>query len=410
VTAPNRVRVLVATPFPPNLDGSHGGSRVISQLLARLADRCEVALVCLRHPREPGVDATLRNSLALVEEVERPDWSSTQIRRIAGGIRTRLRLFVGTPLWVCEIDVPAYRERLRRVLAEWRPDVVQIEYTVMGTYLPQLEAAGVPIVLVEPDPASNAALDLQRVSRRNRLLRRLDVLAWKQFEPNVLRRVDATVVYTQRDARLLASRVRQGLLSCIPFGTDFVERFAGVNGKVDGAEVLFFGSFVHFPNVDAARRLKDSIFPLVRARHPRSELYIVGENPPSELEAAAGDGVLVTGRVPDLRPYIARAAVVAVPLRLGSGMRVKVLEALAAGKPVIASSLAIEGLDVVDGEQLLTAETDDEFAERISLVLDDPRLRARLAAGARAWAEQNLTWEATIDRFDDLYRELLRRP
>jgi glycosyltransferase involved in cell wall biosynthesis/O-antigen/teichoic acid export membrane protein len=402
-----RLRLLVVTPFPPSLDGAHGGSRVISQFLARIAERHDVALVCLRHPRDPEVDPMLRSRLAFVEEVDRPDWSSTSIRRLAGGLRTRLRLFVGTPLWACEVDVPAYRERLRRVLAEWQPDIAQIEYTVMGTYLRDLEAAGVPIVLVEPDPASHAALDLQRVSRRNRVLRRLDVLAWKQFEPSVLHRVDAAVVYTERDARLLAAHTPRGVLSCIPFGTDFVERFTDANGRVDGADVLFFGSFVHFPNVDAARRLKNAIFPRVRARHPRSSLYIVGENPPSEFEAVEDGAVVVTGRVPDLEPYFARAAVVAVPLRLGSGMRVKVLEALAAGKPVVASPLSIEGLGVVDGEQLLTAETDDEFAERISLVLADDGLRARLGADARAWAERNLTWEATLDRFDELYAKLL---
>jgi glycosyltransferase involved in cell wall biosynthesis len=177
---------------------------------------------------------------------------------------------------------------------------------------------------------------------------------------------------------------------------------------VGGGDVLFFGSFVHFPNVDAARRLKDAIFPLVQARHPRSLLYIVGENPPSELIASPDGQVVVTGRVPDLEPYMARAAVVAVPIRLGSGMRVKVLEALAAGKPVVASRLAVEGLGVVDGEQLLTAETDDEFAERISLLLGDDELRAQLGAHARAWAERNLGWSETLDRFEDLYRRLLR--
>src|ERR671931_67065 len=145
-TGMRRLRLLVATPFPPSLDGAHGGSRVISQFLTRMAERHDIALVCLRHRRDPEVDPLLRSRLARVEEVERPDW---------------------------------------------RPDIVQLEYSVMGTYLRELEAAGVPIVLVEPDPASHAALDLQRVSRRNRLLRRLDVLAWKQFEPDVLHRVAA---------------------------------------------------------------------------------------------------------------------------------------------------------------------------------------------------------------------------
>src|ERR671935_170203 len=160
-----RLRLLVMTPFPPSLDGAHGGSRVISQFLAHMAERHDVALVCLRHPRDPEVDPVLRSRLTLVEEVDRPDWSATRLRRLAGGLRTRLRLFAGTPLWASEVDVAAYRERLRAVLAQWRPDIAQIEYTVMGTYLRELEAAGVPIVLVEPDPASHAALDLQRVSR-----------------------------------------------------------------------------------------------------------------------------------------------------------------------------------------------------------------------------------------------------
>src|SRR5919202_716315 len=402
-----RLRLLVAAPFPPNVDGAHGGSRVIAQFLARMAERHDVALVCLRHRRDPEVDPLLRSRLALVEEVERPDWSSTSIRRLTGGLRTRLRLFAGTPLWACEVDVPAYRERLRAVLAEWQPDIVKIEYSVMGTYLRDLEGAGAPIVLVEPDPASHAALDLQRVSRRKRLLRRLDVLAWKQFEPNVLHRVDAAVVYTARDARLLSAHTPKGVLSQIPFGTDFLERFSSADGAAGSGDVLFFGSFVHFPNVDAARRLKDAIFPRVRARHPRSFLYIVGENPPSELAASPDGQVVVTGRVPDLGPYIARAGVVAVPIRLGSGMRVKVLEALAAGKPGVASRLAVEGLGVVDGGQLLTAETDDEFAERISLLLGDDELRAQLGAHARAWAERNLGWSETLDRFDELYTRLL---
>src|SRR5207302_8092034 len=89
-----------------------------------------------------------------------------------------------------------------------------------------------------PDPATNAALDLQRVSRRHRLLRRLDVLAWKQFEPSVLRRVDAAVVYTERDARILSPRTPPRVLSCIPFGTDFVERFSSSDGAAGGADVL----------------------------------------------------------------------------------------------------------------------------------------------------------------------------
>jgi glycosyltransferase involved in cell wall biosynthesis len=303
------------------------------------------------------------------------------------------------------VDVPAYRERLRAILREWRPDIVQIEYTVMGTHIDELEAAGIPIVLGEPDPATNAAIDLNSASDRQRLLRRLDVRAWRRFERDVLGRVDAAIVFTERDAEILSANAPRTLVVRIPFGTDFAERRPpAASGAGD---VLFVGSFVHFPNVDAARRLIQDIFPLVRERHPASSLYIVGEDPPAELGQTSDGQVVVTGRVPDLGPYVERAAVVAVPIRLGGGMRVKVLEALAAGKPVVASALAVEGLDVVDGDQLLTAETDDEFADRISLVLGDDRLRVRLGARARAWAEENLTWTRSIDDYERLYRRLL---
>lgn len=401
-------RLLFLTPFPPSLDGAHGGSRVIAQLLVRMAERHHVALLCLRHRDEQGVDDALRARLDLVVEVDRPDHGRSQRGRLLRGLRTRLYLLAGRPLWASDVWAPAYRDRLRRLLAEWRPDIVQIEYAAMGRYLGEIEAAHVPAVLWEPDPPTSAAIDLGRSSRRQRLLRRLDVRAWRRFERSVLRRVAAAVVFTERDARALEAAANSTPIVRIPLGTDFADRpFA--SGAGDGG-ILFVGNFVHPPNVDAATRLVRGIFPRVRERHPGSSLHIVGENPPRDLVTASEDGVVVTGRVPDLVPYVERAAVVAAPIRFGGGMRVKVLEALAAGKPVVASPLAVEGLDVADGDQLLTAETDDEFAERLSLVLADGELRGRLGTRARAWANRNLTWDRSIDEYERLYERLLAKP
>ena len=399
------LRLLFLTPFPPSLDGAHGGSRVIAQLLVRMAERHRVALLCLRRPGEQGVDDALRSRLDLVAEVERPDLRRSRRARVLRGLRTRLLLLAGRPLWASDVWTPTYRDRLRELLREWRPDIVQVEYSAMGRYLGEVEAAGVPAVLWEPDPPTRAAIDLGRSSTRQRLLRRLDVRAWRRFERTVLARVGAVVVFTDRDARALEEAAGPTPIVQIPFGTDFAERpFAESGGEGD---VLFVGNFVHPPNIDAATRLVRSIFPRVRDRHPGSSLHVVGDNPPADLVAAADDGVVVTGRVPDLTPYVERAAVVAAPIRFGGGMRVKVLEALAAGKPVVASALAVEGLDVADGDQLLTAETDGEFAERISLVLEDCELRLRLGARARAWAREHLSWDRSIGDYERLYERLL---
>jgi glycosyltransferase involved in cell wall biosynthesis len=361
--------------------------------------------MCLRRADDPPVDAGLRARLDLVVEVKGPDARHSLRKRALRAFRARLLLLAGTPLWATEVEVGLFRRRLLDVLREWRPDVVQIEYTAMGVYLREIGISGAVAVLGEPDPPTSAAIELGRASRRARLLRRLDVRAWRRFEREVLSRVDAAVVFTERDVRALAEWATATEIVRIPFGTDFAERSFASNVGDDG--VLFVGNFVHPPNVDAADRLVRSIFPLVRGRHPDALLRVVGDHPPPRLRLAAGDGVLVTGRVPDLVPYVERAAVVAAPIRFGGGMRVKVLEALAAGKPLVASSLAVDGLDVTDGDQLLIAETDEEFAERIGRVLADHALRARLGERARSWARENLTWDASVAAHERLYAHLL---
>jgi glycosyltransferase involved in cell wall biosynthesis len=277
----------------------------------------------------------------------------------------------------------------------------------MGIYLDEIHAAGCGTVLAVHDPSTNAAIDLGRSSDGDRMLRRLDVRAWRRFESNVLTRVDAAVAFTPRDVQVLSSLAPTAEVVRIPFGTDFFERADSPPAIGDDESVLFVGNFVHPPNVDAADRLVRVIFPLVRERVPTARLTLVGDNPPAQLRARAGAGVTVTGRVPDIVPFIERAVVVAAPLRFGGGMRVKVLEALAAGKPVVASRLAVEGLDVTDGDQLLIAETDEAVAEAIVRALSNRELRERLGKRAWSWARENLSWDASVDAYDQLYRRLL---
>jgi glycosyltransferase involved in cell wall biosynthesis len=171
--------------------------------------------------------------------------------------------------------------------------------------------------------------------------------------------------------------------------------------------VLFLGSFVHPPNVEAATRLARAVMPAVRARVPAAVLELVGDAPPAEVRALAGDGVVVTGRVPDVRPYLDRAAVVAAPLRLGGGMRVKVLESLAAGKALVATPRALSGLDVVPGTHALVGETDAQLSEAIADLLEDPERRRRVGVAAREWAGEHLAWQRAAAAYDDLYRSLL---
>jgi glycosyltransferase involved in cell wall biosynthesis len=192
----------------------------------------------------------------------------------------------------------------------------------------------------------------------------------------------------------------------IPIGTVLPERPLDPLGRPPPS-IGFVGSFIHPPNTDAAVRLIGAIFPRLRAQFPKLLLYVVGDGPPAWVREMAGENVFVTGRVPDTSSYLDRAALIVVPLRLGGGMRVKVLEALAAGKAVVASSLAVEGLGVTDGEQVVLAETDQEFCDAIGGLLRDPERRVALARRARAWACANLGWENSVAAYETLYTSLI---
>ncbi|HVE66979.1 MAG TPA: glycosyltransferase, partial [Solirubrobacteraceae bacterium] len=389
-----RLRILVLSPFPPRLDGAHGGARVIAHMAAELGDRMRVALLCLRHPSEAPVDAALRARVERVEEVARPDLASAGAR-MARFVRWRLGLLAGRPFWVSDLRQRAYAARLTALVAELRPHVVEIEYPAMAQYLPIVARSGAALVLAEYDPEAGRR-------ERGALLRRLDARAWRLVRRRALRAVDAAIVVTERDRGVLEPLAGPTPLVRIPFGTDFAER-SFATGSSDGG-LLFVGNFVHPPNVDAARRLVTSIYPAVRERRPDCVLHVVGDGPPADLTSA---GVVLTGRVAAVEPYLERAAVVVVPLREGGGMRVKVLEALAAGKAVVASPLAVEGLDVVDGRDLVVAGTDEEFARHVLQLLEDPAARDALGRRARAWAQDNLTWRASVEARGRLYAELL---
>jgi glycosyltransferase involved in cell wall biosynthesis len=309
-------------------------------------------------------------------------------------------------MWVTDWASGPYRARLRLRAREWQPDIVHAEYHVMGQYLSALGGSRAARVLTEYEPGIGAAPYLkQRLPLLGPLIHRLDQLAWRRFEPVTLRRAQAVVVFTERDRRTLDATGAGVPIHCIPLGAAIPEHPLDPLGQPP-VSLLFVGSAVHPPNADAAVRLARSIFPLVQERHPEAVLTLVGDQLPGISRQLAGQNVVVTGRVPDVTPYLDRAAVYVAPLRLGGGMRVKVLEALAAGKALVASPLAAEGLDVRGGEQILFAESDQQFAARINELLDDAGWRAALARGARAWACAHLSWDRSVAAYEAMYDSL----
>ena len=310
-------------------------------------------------------------------------------------------------MWVADSYVAEFAARVRQVAETWSPDVIQMEYHVMSQYRRALASSTAPVVLTQYEPGSAAARETVAFHRgMMRAIHWLDARAWTRFERRALGAVDAVVTFTERDRRETLRVQPDASVTCIPLATEVPSKPLSAAGE-DPPSIVFIGNFVHPPNVDAATRLVVDIFPRLEHSHPESILYIVGEGPPRELASPSRERVIMAGRVPDVTPYLDAAAVIAVPIRTGGGMRVKVLEALAAGKAVVASGRALEGLDVVDHEHVLVAETDAEFADAIGRLLGNWELRVALAGRARQWACANVGWERSIDSYEALYDRLL---
>jgi glycosyltransferase involved in cell wall biosynthesis len=396
-------RLLVLTPFPPRLDAIHGGSRAIAELVERLARRRPVAILSIRSAGDPPIDPHLAEACALVREVSRPA-EGTGLRARAADLRVAAGLLGGTPMWASRWRLPAFGAALREVRRDWRPAIVQAEYHLMAQYL--VAAGPEPKkILRQLEPGAASAGD--RAGRRRgpaRLLGELDRRAWRGFERRAMAAADVVVALTERDRAVLAPLAGRTPIVCIPLGVAVPARPADPIGE-EPPSLLFVGNYIHPPNADAAERLVREIFPRVRQRAPEARLRIVGPNPPPGLGRHAG--VEITGEVPDVRPYLDRASVVVAPLRQGGGMRVKVAEALAAGKAVVATALAAEGLGARHGEQLLLADDSEAIAEAAATLLLDPAQRAALGSRARAWAMEHLAWDAPAAAFERLYDSLL---
>ncbi len=383
----SRLKLLVVTPFPPRRDAGHGGGRITTEALVHLSGRFDVALLALRAPGEPGVDSELRERCRLVREVERvsvgrsPRALWRERRRIALAARR-------VPGWAVGHTVAAAHEQLDDLVATWNPDVVQLEFLVIADLVHRLPGRRPPIVLVDHDarPAPHTG----------------SPAAWRRLRRHASALVDAFVVFTDADSNVVRADAGVKPVEVIPLGLDLPNL---ANGPEPDRNVLFVGWLAHAPNLDAAQHLVEAIHPRVRQRVPDAMLTIIGGGAP---EAFGRDvGVVFEGHVPDLAPSLARAAVVVAPVTSGGGMRVKVLDALAAGKALVASSRAIEGLDVRHGEHLLVADGDEETANAIVEILRDGDRRRALEAAARAWAEHSLSWESRVAAYEALYGRLI---
>ncbi|MCY4538298.1 MAG: glycosyltransferase family 4 protein [Chloroflexi bacterium] len=255
-------------------------------------------------------------------------------------------------------------------------------------------------------PYESHALFLRSAARQGQLSAALRLPIVRRFECFMYAPYDRTVVIAEKDRDMLLS-LQPGLpVDVIPNGID-LGQFPWRGEDRDGQTLLFVGNFEYRPNQDGARLLTERIMPEIWRQMPDAQLQLVGNNPPEWMLNLADSRVLVSGRVPAVQPFLARATAFICPLRMGAGQKNKALEALAMGIPLVGTSLSVEGIAVEHGQSAIIAEAKDIAAAALH-VLSDAELRRRLSRRGRELVEAEYTWQKAAASYERLYDELAR--
>jgi glycosyltransferase involved in cell wall biosynthesis len=290
---------------------------------------------------------------------------------------------------------------IRSILAAERFDLVHVRLLPMASYAPDL--GPLPRLLELVDSETLGAARVTSGSRRADLRRRMARL----IERRAIRSFPVITVVAEADAAAIRRLAPGRRVEVIPNGVD-ADRFRPIPGVAAAADtVAFVGAMSFPPNVAAVEWFAERVLPLIRAARPGVRFVVAGRDPaPAVLALARDPAIKVTGAVDDVRPYLAEATVVLAPMVSGSGIKNKVLEALAMARPVVTTPLGVEGVAAEPGVHLLVADGPDAFAGAVLGLLADPDQAAMMGGQGRLLVERLYTWDACADSYANLYAEL----
>ena len=393
------MKILVLAPYLPAPPDT-GGRRRMHALLTRLERTNEVTLAAFVGAATPrhAIEETRRMCERLLV-IPNPALGAP----VAARRKMQLRS-IGSR-WSYETAshrMPEMQRAIDRVAALTQFDLTFVEFAQMAEYeFPR----ATPVVL----DAHNVEYDILHRTYRSesgsvrKLYSYLEYVKLRREERRAWARMDACVFTSERDAAIARASLPEAHISVIPNGVDTHEFLPA--GSERGEDILFFGADF-YPNLDGLRFYADEVLPLVRRERPSVRLVVVGSSARA-LADRARDGVVAIGPVDDVKPYIKAAAVVVAPLRIGGGTRLKILEAMATAKPVVATRIGAEGIDAVPGRDLLIADDPTQLARATCQVLADDLLAFRLGANARRLVEQRYEWDVLVTRLDRFLRTLV---
>ncbi|HET7217821.1 MAG TPA: glycosyltransferase [Vicinamibacterales bacterium] len=394
-------------PYPP-----HGG--VLQRgynLIRELGRQASVHLLAFVHPDELQSAAAIEDSKrALGAFCERIDYFPLWPK--ASPAHRALALAASAcspaPFSVIAHRSSAFARAVSDSLERTPADIIHVDTVALTQFVPWERR--IPSVLTHHNIESMLMARRANVEK-GRLAKRFltrEAAKLKAYE-SASARFDVNIMMSKPDEAALRAQVPGAATAVVPNGVD-VEYFRPDPSQETPA-LIYTGGMNMFANKDAVLFFLDEIWPLVTAQVPNVEFYAVGQDPPRELHAFAerDPRVKVTGKVADIRPYVWKSSVYVVPLRVGGGTRLKVLDAMATGKAMVSTSIGCEGIDVQDGEHLLTADTPQAFADATAALLRDRNRRLALGRAARSLVERTYAWPVIARQLFGAYESARRR-
>lgn len=384
------VNILVVLPRLPVPAWSGTTLRTL-HLLQGLAREASIDVLSIAHRETSREDMAQLTQccrrLDLVRWQALPLW-----RQVPGVLR---RFAAGMPFNTKYFDNRELRRKLYERTRAGSYDVVIIQQIFMAGYLRSVDRAHAGKVVLETHDMNTELYKRRFLLERNPFEKLKVFLTWmplRTWEIRMAGRFDLVVTVSEKDKTRFLSRKKGLNIAVIPNGVDTeTNRPAPRLGRDE--EILYVGSMDYAPNVDAALYMCKEIFPRIRRRRPHCTLSIVGKEPPREIRRLGlSPGVTVAGDVSDVRPYYRRAGVAVIPLRFGGGSRLKILESMALGTPVVSTGIGCEGLDVENGRHLLVADRPDDFAACVDRLFTDVDLWEGLARAGRCLVVQSYDW------------------
>lgn len=321
-----------------------------------------------------------------------------------------IEAFSSLPLPIVKYCTSTMRARIRRLMAEHQYDLVHLDMLHLGEYV--AEIGQVPVVLGEHNVES--VILKRRAENEGHALKKwyfnYQYKKLERYEAQCCRRVSLVTAVSEHDAEQLCQLSQRQDVEVVPNGVD-TSYFDLPPSPPSGPSLVFVGGFTWFPNLDAIQYFCASILPLIRAQIPDATVTVVGKQPDTAVVRAIAEtpGMTLTGLVEDIRPYVARSAAYIVPLRIGGGTRLKILDALSMSKAIVSTSIGCEGLAVESGLNILIGDTPQEFADKVVWALRHPDLTAVVGARGRELAVNRYDWRAIGAQMTSLYERVVEQ-